>query len=318
MRISSLISIATLFANSNNNMTTKDTTTTTNQDPPVTTPDETTKPSFPSDYVRPDVWTFDGDQDGKMGAMNKPTAGPRFTKALPRGEHDTQLYSIGTPNGMKVTILLEELNDLKGIEYDAWKINMFDLDQFGSEFVNIVNPNSKIPAMLDISFDPPLRVFESGNILKYLAEKYDDAFLPKDPRSRVETFNWLFWNIGTAPLLGGGFGHFYSYAPIHDKYAIDRYTMETKRQLDVLDKQLKDNEYIAGNGEVTIADFAIWPWIYCIIHFYKADTFVELSSYKHLMRWYDQIAERPAVKRGIRVNGFGEDAVTERHSRSDF
>lgn len=272
------------------------------------------KPAYPSDYVRPEVWTYE-EQEGKMGAMNKPTAGARFEKTLSKGKHENQLYSIGTPNGIKITILLEELYDLKGVEYDAWRLDMFELEQFGSEFVSI-NPNSKIPAMVDTSFDPPLRVFESGNILKYLAEKYD-AFIPKDPRKKVEMFNWLFWNIGTAPLLGGGFGHFYAYAPIEDKYAIDRYSMETKRQLDVMDQQLAINTYIAGD-ELTIADFAIWPWIMCIIKFYKADKFLELDSYKHVMRWYRAIEERPAVQRGVRVNGFGDDAVPERHSAADF
>lgn len=338
MRTSSLYYIGTLFANSNhrirsNILKTRSTSSSSifrrtmstkaanPNDEEATAPSikETEeappkKPTFPDDYVRPEVWTFE-EQDGAMGAMNKPTAGARSEKALPKGEHETQLYSIGTPNGIKITILLEEIYDLQGVEYDAWKINMFDLEQFGSEFVT-VNPNSKIPAMVDTSFDPPLRVFESGNILKYLAEKYD-AFIPKDPRKKVETFNWLFWNIGTAPLLGGGFGHFYSYAPVEVKYAIDRYSMETKRQLDVLDKQLADNTFVAGD-ELTIADFAIWPWILCIIKYYKADKFLELDSYTNLMRWYRVIEERPAVQRGMRVNGFGDDAVPERHSAADF
>ncbi|MGV2389460.1 MAG UNVERIFIED_CONTAM: glutathione-dependent disulfide-bond oxidoreductase [Microcystis novacekii LVE1205-3] len=229
------------------------------------------KPTFPSDYVRPKVWAPE-EQEGIFGGMNRPTAGARFEKALPRGEHDIQLYSLATPNGVKVTILLEELNDLKGVEYDAYKISIMDLEQFGSEFLAL-NPNSKIPVMMDKSFDPPLRIFESGNILKYLAEKYD-AFIPSDPRKKVETFNWLFWNMGSAPYIGGGFGHFHNYAPVEIKYAIDRYTMETKRLLDVLDKQLEGKEFVIGD-EITIADFAIWPWIMCIDKFYKAREFLQ-------------------------------------------
>jgi len=272
------------------------------------------KPTFPSDYVRPKVWEFE-EQGGAFGGMNRPTAGARFEKTLPRGEHENQLYSLGTPNGIKVTILLEELNDLKGVEYDAHKISMSDLDQFGSDFVAL-NPNSKIPVMMDTSFDPPLRVFESGHILKYLAEKYD-AFIPKDPRQRVETFNWLFWNMGGAPFIGGGFGHFFKYAPVEIQYAIDRYSMETKRQLDVLDKQLEGKKYVVGD-EITIADFAIWPWIACIDWGYNASEFLQLDSYKNVQRWMKTIGERPAVQRGSRVNGFGDDAVAERHSRDDF
>ena len=272
------------------------------------------KPTFPSDYVRPKVWEPEV-QDGIFGGMNRPTAGARFEKALPRGEHDVQLYSLGTPNGVKVTILLEELHDLKGVEYDAYKISILDLDQFGSDFVAL-NPNSKIPVMMDTSFDPPWRVFESGNILKYLAEKYD-AFIPSDPRKKVETFNWLFWNMGSAPYIGGGFGHFHNYAPVEIKYAIDRYTMETKRLLDVLDKQLEGKEFVIGD-EITIADFAIWPWIMCIDKYYKAREFLQLDSYTNVQRWVTSIGERPAVVRGLRVNGFGDDAVAERHSRADF
>lgn len=250
-----------------------------------------------------------------MGGMNRPTAGARREESLPKGDHELQLYSLGTPNGIKVTILLEELNDMKGVEYDAWRIKIMDLDQFGSEFVRI-NPNSKIPAMLDTSFDPPLRVFESGSILKYIAEKYD-AFIPTDSRKKVECFNWLMWQTGSAPYIGGGFGHFYKYAPLKIEYAIDRFTMETKRQLDVLDKHLADNEYIVGD-EISIADFAIWPWILCTFKFYGGEKFLDVDSYKNLNRWYCQIGERPAVQRGIRVNGFGPDAVVERHSKADF
>lgn len=205
---------------------------------------------------------------------------------------------------------------MKGVEYDAWKISIFDLDQFGSEFVS-VNPNSKIPALLDTSFDPPLRVFESGSILKYIAEKHD-AFIPKDPRLRVECYNWLFWQMGGAPYLGGGFGHFYKYAPVKIQYAIDRFTMETKRQIDVLNQHLADKTYVCGD-EVTIADFAIWPWLLCVVKFYGAEEFLDIkNSYPHVVRWMDLIGERPAVKRGIRVNGFGDDAIAERHSAADF
>jgi GSH-dependent disulfide-bond oxidoreductase len=276
--------------------------------------DPPSKPRFPSDYIRPKVWTPD-DLGGMFGSINQPTAGARFEQTLPRGNHDIQLYSLGTPNGVKVTILLEEICDIQGIEYDAFNIDIMAQEQFGSDFVAI-NPNSKIPVMIDTSFDPPLRVFESGNILKYLAEKYS-AFLPTDTRLRVETFNWLFWNIGSAPYIGGCFGHFYCYAPVEIKYAVDRYAMETKRLLDVLDKQLEGKAYIVGD-EITIADFAIWPWIRCIDIFYKAGDFLQLNSNTNIARWSKSIEERPAVKRGIRVNGFGDDAVKERHSKNDF
>ena len=271
------------------------------------------KPSLPEDYQVPEVWTFQ-EQEGKMGAMNRPTAGARSEKELPKGDFDLQLYSMGTPNGVKVTILLEELAALKGVEYDAWKISIFDLDQFGSGFV-AVNPNSKIPAMLDYGYDSPVRVFESGAILKYIAEKYD-AFIPKDHAKKTETFNWLMWQMGTAPYIGGGFGHFYNYAPVHIQYAIDRFTMEVKRELDVLDKELATKTYIVGD-EYTIADMAIWPWIMCCIKFYKAETFLQLQDYKNLMRWYNAIADRPAVKKGCRVNAFGDDAIPEVHGSVD-
>lgn len=272
------------------------------------------KPTFPPDYVRPKIWEAEV-QEGLFGGMNRPTAGARFEKVLPRGTHDVQLYSLGTPNGVKVTILLEELNDLLGIEYDAFNVSILELEQFGSDFVAL-NPNSKIPVMMDTSFDPPLRVFESGNILKYLAEKYG-AFIPTDPRKKVETFNWLFWNMGSAPYIGGGFGHFYCYAPVEFKYAIDRYAMETKRLVDVLDKQLEGKEFVVGD-EITIADFAIWPWIRAIDKAYNANEFLQMHTYTNVQRWLATIAERPAVKRGLRVNGFGDDAVPERHSRDDF
>jgi GST-like protein len=276
-------------------------------------PEGEPKPAFPADYVVPKVWEFE-QQEGAMGGMNRPTAGKRSEQALPKGEHELQLYSLGTPNGIKCTILLEELNDLKGVEYDAWKIDIFKLDQFGSEFVE-ANPNSKIPTLLDVSLSPPLRVFESGNILKYIAEKHG-AFVPTDLRGRTECYNWLFWLQGAAPYIGGGFGHFYKYAPVNVKYAVDRFTLETKRLLDVLDKELVDKDYVAG--EYSIADMCIFPWIYCIVEFYKADEFLSLKSYANLMKWYKLVEARPAVQRGIRVNGFGDSAVVERHSKADF
>ena len=281
---------------------------------PVVEEVKSQKPTFPHDYVRPKIWEPEV-QEGLFGGMNRPTAGARFDKVLPRGIHDVQLYSLGTPNGVKVTILLEELNDLLGIEYDAYNVSILALEQFGSEFVAL-NPNSKIPVMMDTSFDPPLRVFESGNILKYLAEKYG-AFIPTDPRKKVETFNWLFWNMGSAPYIGGGFGHFFNYAPVEIKYAIDRYAMETKRLVHVLDLQLEGKEFVVGD-EITIADFAIWPWIRAIDKAYHANEFLQMDTYTNVQRWLATIAERPAVKRGLRVNGFGDDAVPERHSRDDF
>jgi len=232
------------------------------------------------------------------------------SRRLPKGEHAVQLYSLGTPNGIKVTMLLEELADFKGIEYDAWKISIFELDQFGSDFV-AVNPNSKIPALLDYDQTPPLRVFESGNILKYLAEKFD-AFVPSDLAAKTEMYNWLFWLQGSAPYLGGGFGHFYAYAPVKIEYAIDRFTMEAKRQLSVLDLHLEGKTWICGD-EYTIADMCIWPWILCCVRFYKAEEFLQVHDYKHLMAWYQRVADRPATKKGMRVNGFGDDALPEVH-----
>lgn len=275
---------------------------------------EETKPSLPAGYEVPAVWTFK-EQEGKMGGMNRPTAGPRSEKELPVGEHKLQLYSLGTPNGIKVTMLLEELNDELGVEYDAWKISIFDLEQFGSGFT-AANPNSKIPTLMDHDFVPPLRVFESGNILKHIAEKHG-RFIPTDPHMKTEMFSWLFWQMSSAPYIGGGFGHFYCYAPVKIEYAIDRFTMETKRQLDVLDKHLNGKQYLCG-AEYTIADMAVWPWIYCIEKFYNAGEFLALHEYTHLNAWRARIAERPATKRGIRVNGFGDGAVVERHSRADF
>eukprot|EP00242_Pyramimonas_sp_CCMP2087_P000755 CAMPEP_0198232120 /NCGR_PEP_ID=MMETSP1445-20131203/115561_1 /TAXON_ID=36898 /ORGANISM="Pyramimonas sp., Strain CCMP2087" /LENGTH=272 /DNA_ID=CAMNT_0043912771 /DNA_START=161 /DNA_END=979 /DNA_ORIENTATION=- len=267
------------------------------------------KPSFPEGYKPQKVWTYT-EQEGKMGGMNKPTAGKRSDEPLPVGDHPIQLYSLGTPNGMKCTILLEEL----GVEYDAWYIDIFQLKQFTSGFVEM-NPNSKIPCMSDNDFTPPLRVFESGHILKYLAEKYG-KFIPEDPRERVECFNWLFWLQGSAPYIGGGFGHFYNYAPVKIEYAIDRFTLETKRLLDVLDKHLEGREWVCA--EYSIADMAIMPWIMCIYKFYNAAEFIDYASYKNVVAWVKRVEERPAAARGLRVNGFGDTAVKERHSAKDF
>ena len=302
-----------IFSSSTESSTT---TASTNDDNMSADEEKPKKPSFPEDYVIPEVWEFE-EQEGAMGSMNRPTAGARKEQKLPRGDHDLQLYSLGTPNGIKVTILLEELHDLKKVEYDAFKINIFDLDQFGEDFVGI-NPNSKIPAMLDVSHNPPIRVFESGSILKYVSDKYDGAFVPTDLAGKTECYNWLFWQMGGAPYIGGGFGHFFSYAPVQIQYAVDRFSMETKRQLDVLDKHLAGKQYLVGD-EVTIADFAIFPWILCIKKFYKgADKFLQMDEYKNLGEWFDRIVARPAVQRGIRVNGFGPDAIAERHSAADF
>eukprot|EP00899_Mesostigma_viride_P019808 jgi/Mesvir1/27829/Mv07508-RA.1 len=266
-------------------------------------------PSLPAEYQVPDVWT--PPQGEMMGGMNRPTAGARREQTLPCGKHDIQLYSLGTPNGQKVTIMLEEL----GVDYDAWSIKIFSMDQFGSDFVK-VNPNSKIPAVLDRSMDPPLRVFESGSILLYLAEKHG-RFIPKDIRQRTECMNWLMWQMGTAPFLGGGFGHFYKYAPVKIQYAIDRYSMETKRICDVLDKQLEGKTYVCGE-EYTIADMAIFPWIRCLEVGYGAAKFLSLHEYKNVQRWLGTVGSRDAVKRGLRVNGMYPGDLTERHSPADF
>ncbi len=275
-----------------------------------------------SDYEPPKVWQWDKDNGGKFASTNRPTAGPTHEKELPVGEHPLQLYSLATPNGVKVTILLEELLALgkTGAEYDAYLIQIGDGDQFGSGFVG-ANPNSKIPALVDHSMDPPLRVFESGSILLYLAEKFD-AFLPKDPAARTECLNWLFWQMGSAPYLGGGFGHFYAYAPVKIKYAIDRFAMETKRQLDVMDRQLAENQYMAGD-EYTIADMAIWPWYgqLALGKVYDAGEFLDVKSYKNVQRWTREIGTRPAVERGRmvnRVSGEDNEQVRERHSAADF
>lgn len=275
-----------------------------------------------SPCVAPKVWTWDKTNGGAFASINRPIAGPTHDKALPVGKHPLQLYSLGTPNGVKVTILLEELLALghAGAEYDAWLINIRDGDQFGSGFVD-VNPNSKIPALLDRSGPEPLRVFESGSILLYLAEKFG-AFLPKDIAGRTETLNWLFWQMGSAPYLGGGFGHFYAYAPTKIEYAIDRFAMEVKRELDVLDRRLADHEYLAGS-EYTIADMAVFPWYGGLVKgwAYGAAEFLSVHEYTHVQRWADQLYSRPAVKRGRMVNrvtGEPAEQLRERHDASDF
>ena len=273
-------------------------------------------PSFPEGYQPPEVWKPKV-LGGKMGDMNRPTAGARYEKALPVGEHALQLYSLGTPNGMKVTILLEELNEAADVEYDAWKVSIFDLEQFGSDFV-AANPNSKIPALMDQDYSPPVRVFESGSILKYIAEKYESRFIPAGHRERTEMYNWLFWQMASAPYLGGGFGHFYTYAPVKIEYAIDRFSMEAQRQFDVLDKHLADGRQFICGDEYTLADMAIWPWMLCVSKFYQADEFLSVHQYVHLNKWRERVGARPAVQRGIRVNGVGDDAIEERHSRADF
>ncbi len=275
-----------------------------------------------SAYVPPRVWTWDQENGGQFASINRPIAGATHERELPRGKHPLQLYSLATPNGVKVTIMLEELLEL-GIteaEYDAWLIRISEGDQFGSGFVEI-NPNSKIPALLDVSMDPPLRLFESGSILLYLAEKFG-AFIPKDIRGRTECMNWLFWQVGSAPFVGGGFGHFYAYAPEKFEYPINRYAMETKRQLDVLDRQLAENRYVAGE-EYSIADMAIWPWYGVLADgkLYDAGEFLEVHSYSNIQRWQEEVGERPAVQRGRKVNrtwGELDEQVPERHSASDF
>ncbi|SFU20432.1 glutathione-dependent disulfide-bond oxidoreductase [Pseudomonas marincola] len=273
-------------------------------------------------YTPPAVWKWDKQNGGAFSSINRPISGPTHGKDLPVGKHPLQLYSLATPNGVKVTVMLEELLALghRGAEYDAWLIKISDGDQFSSGFVE-VNPNSKIPAMMDHSTTPPTRLFESGSILLYLAEKFD-ALLSKDPKARAETINWLFWQMGSAPYLGGGFGHFYAYAPSKIEYAIDRFTMEVKRELDVLDRRLADNTYLAGD-EYSIADVAIWPWygVLALGGLYDAATFLDVKSYKNVQRWAKAIAERPAVKRGRMVNrtwGEASEQLPERHAASDF
>ncbi|WP_342627395.1 glutathione-dependent disulfide-bond oxidoreductase [Nguyenibacter vanlangensis] len=275
-----------------------------------------------TDYIPPRVWTWDKASGGTFASINRPIAGPTHEKALPVGRHPLQLYSLGTPNGQKVTIMLEELLALghAGAEYDAWLIRIGEGDQFGSGFVDI-NPNSKIPALMDRSGATPVRVFESGAILLYLAEKFD-AFLPKEQPARAETLSWLFWQMGSAPFLGGGFGHFYAYAPTKLEYPINRYAMEVKRQLDVLDRRLAENEFVAG-AEYTIADMAIWPWYGGLVKGwqYGAAEFLSVQDYRDVLRWADQVFARPAVRRGRKVNrtsGALSDQLHERHDASDF
>ncbi|MBB3889701.1 GST-like protein [Phenylobacterium haematophilum] len=275
-----------------------------------------------TDYTPPKVWTWNKENGGRFANINRPIAGPTHDKELPVGRHPLQLYSLATPNGIKATVMLEELLALghTGAEYDAWLINIGTGDQFSSGFVDI-NPNSKIPALLDRSGPTPIRVFESGAILVHLAEKFG-ALLPTDPAKRAEAFSWLFWQMGSAPYLGGGFGHFYAYAPTKIEYAIDRFAMETKRQLDVLDRRLAESEYLGGD-EYTIADIAVWPWYGGLAKgvLYEAGEFLAVHEYKNVQRWADQIAERPAVQRGRMVNRtWGEPSTQlwERHEASDF
>ncbi len=274
-------------------------------------------------YTPPKVWTWDAANGGEFASINRPIAGATHDKDLPVGKHPIQLYSLATPNGVKVTILLEELLAVghSGAEYDAWLVRINKGDQFGSGFVE-VNPNSKIPAMMDRSSETPTRVFESGSILLYLAEKFGD-FMPTDPAGRVEAMNWLFWQMGSAPYLGGGFGHFYAYAPEKFEYPIDRFSMEAKRQLDVLDRHLADNEWFAG-GEYSIADIAIWSWYGQLVlgRLYNAAEFLDVASYTNVVRWAKAIDARPAVTRGMMVNrAMGDDLskqLHERHDASDF
>ncbi|OAO02062.1 glutathione-dependent disulfide-bond oxidoreductase [Parasphingorhabdus sp.] len=274
------------------------------------------------EYSPPTVWKWDKENGGRFANINRPIAGPTKEVELPVGKHPLQLYSMATPNGVKVTIMLEELLALghEGAEYDAYLINIGDGDQFGSGFVDI-NPNSKIPALMDHSTETPTRLFESGSMLLYLAEKFGE-FLPSDHNKRTEALNWLFWQMGSAPYLGGGFGHFYAYAPVKIEYCIDRFAMEVKRQLDVLDRHLADNEYMAGD-EYSIADIAIWPWYGALVKnvVYEAAEFLDTASYKHMNRWTDMIAKRPAVERGKMVNrawGELEGQLRNRHDSSDF
>jgi len=279
-------------------------------------------PSLPPSYVPPAIWKWEQPSGGTFASINRPVAGATHEKTLPVGRHPLQLYSLGTPNGQKVTILLEELLALghKDAEYDAWLVKINDGEQFGSGFVE-VNPNSKIPALMDRSGAEPVRVFESGAILLHLAERFG-AFIPRDPAQRAECLSWLFWQVGSAPYLGGGFGHFYAYAPIKIEYAINRFAMESKRQLDVLDRRLAVTPYLAGE-EYTIADIAVWPWYGALAQgrVYGAGEFLQVHEYTHVRRWADVIGARPAVRRGRIVNRtFGEpsEQLAERHEASDF
>ncbi|MGB2564629.1 MAG: glutathione-dependent disulfide-bond oxidoreductase [Parvibaculales bacterium] len=273
-----------------------------------------------TEYVPPKIWEWDAESGGRFANINRPIAGATHDKELPIGEHPYQLYSLGTPNGVKVTVMLEELLALghEGAEYDAWLINIGEGDQFGSGFVDI-NPNSKIPAMMDRSGKQPVRLFESASMLVHLAEKFD-AFLPHDGQPRAETFNWLFWQMGSAPYLGGGFGHFYAYAPSKMEYPINRFAMEVKRQMDVLDRHLAEHDYLAGK-DYTIADMATWPWYGALASglLYDSAEFLQVQEYKNLNRWAKQIADRPAVKRGSIVNRpWGDKTALERHSAADI
>jgi GST-like protein len=277
-------------------------------------------PNHPAGYAPPKVWQWNKENGGRFAAINRPIAGPTHEKELPVGKHPFQLYSLATPNGVKVTVMLEELLALghKGAEYDAWIINIGQGDQFGSGFVD-VNPNSKIPALMDRSGPTPIRIFESGAILVHLAEKFG-AFLPTDPARRAETLSWLFWQMGSAPYLGGGFGHFYAYAPFKIEYAIDRFAMEVKRQLDVLDRRLAESEYLGGD-EYTVADIAVWPWYGLLAKggAYESGEFLDVKSYTNVQRWTEQIGQRPAVKRGRIVNrAQGTPALLERHDARDI
>ncbi|MCA6063559.1 glutathione-dependent disulfide-bond oxidoreductase [Thalassolituus marinus] len=271
-------------------------------------------------YTPPKVWQWQEGNGGKFASINRPVAGATYEQQRPLGEHPLQLYSLATPNGVKVTIMLEELLQagIREAEYDAWLVNILEGEQFSSGFVE-VNPNSKIPALMDHSVNPPVRLFESGSILLYLADKFQ-AFIPQQSAERAECLNWLFWQMGSAPMLGGGFGHFYAYAPEKYEYPINRYTMEIKRQLDVLNQHLATREFICGE-QYTIADMAIYPWYGVLVQggLYEAAEFIEAHTYTHVLRWADALAERPAVKRGRLVNRtWGEVQLAERHSASDI
>jgi GSH-dependent disulfide-bond oxidoreductase len=275
-----------------------------------------------ADYTPPKIWTWNKESGGRFASINRPIAGATHDKDLPVGKHPLQLYSLATPNGVKVTVMLEELLAAghTGAEYDAWLIKIMDGDQFGSGFVE-ANPNSKIPALVDRSGASPIRVFESGSILVYLAEKFG-AFLPTDGAKRAEVLSWLFWQMGAGPMLGGGFGHFYAYAPVKIEYAIDRFAMEVKRQLDVLDRRLGESEYLGGD-EYSIADMAVWPWYGALVKglVYDAAEFLQVNDYKNVLRWTDLIAARPAVARGRMVNrvmGDPSSQLPERHDAGDF
>jgi GST-like protein len=275
-----------------------------------------------ADYTPPKIWTWNKESGGRFASINRPIAGATHDKELPVGKHPLQLYSLATPNGVKVTVMLEELLAAghTGAEYDAWLIKIMDGDQFGSGFVE-ANPNSKIPALVDRSGASPIRVFESGSILVYLAEKFG-AFLPTDGAKRAEVLSWLFWQMGAGPMLGGGFGHFYAYAPVKIEYAIDRFAMEVKRQLDVLDRRLGESEYLGGD-EYSIADMAVWPWYGALVKglVYDAAEFLQVNDYKNVLRWTDLIAARPAVARGRMVNrvmGDPSSQLPERHDAGDF